>query len=151
MKTSAFLPALILLSVFSTTGSTMALPIKIKKPAAAPVEKTTTPEITTAETRVNQAKAQVDVANKQLNASKALLRAAQADLKAAEADLSALQLKAEAQGLVDETGMTPAKAAPVAVASSEAPKPEAQDNQDTRIRSVEFNGAPVENQAIQLR
>lgn len=139
---------LVLSALCGTTSSTTALPVKLKKPGAAIEEKISSPEITTAETRVNQAKAQLDVASKQLNAAKALLRAAQADVKAAEADLSALQLKAEAQGLVDETGMTPAKAAPVAVASSAVPKEESKnaaetpatsDNPDTRIRSVDFN------------
>ncbi len=78
------------------------------------------PEIGMAETRVEQAKAQVDLANKQVNASRALLRAAQADLKAATTQLDALRLSAHAQGLVEQTGMTPAKAAPVSIAAKAA-------------------------------
>lgn len=77
-----------------------------------------TPEIAAAEQRVDQAKAQVDLANKQVNASRALLKAAQADLKAAIAEVDALKLGAQAQGLVEQTtGMQPAKAAPVPIAT----------------------------------
>jgi len=84
------------------------------------------PEISAAEVRVEQAKAQVDLANKQVNASRALLKAAQADLKAALAQLDALKLSAHAQGLVETTGMTPAKAPPVSIAAkSENKEPEA--------------------------
>lgn len=75
------------------------------------------PEIAAAETRVEQARAQVDMANKQVAASKALLKAAQADLKAATAQVEALKASATAQGLVDQTGMTPAKAPPVSIAA----------------------------------
>ncbi|MBX9721159.1 MAG: hypothetical protein K2X81_07185 [Candidatus Obscuribacterales bacterium] len=78
------------------------------------------PEIGMAETRVEQARAQVDLANKQVSASRALLRAAQADLKAATTQLDALRLSAQAQGLVEQTGMTPAKAAPVSIAAKAA-------------------------------
>jgi hypothetical protein len=80
-------------------------------------QQTSSPEIAAAEQRVEQAKAQVDLANKQVNASRALLRAAQADLKAATSEVSALKMSAAAQGLVEQTGMTPAKAAPVAIAA----------------------------------
>lgn len=78
------------------------------------------PEIAAAETRVEQAKAQVDMANKQVSASRALLKAAQADLKAATAQVEALKANATAQGLVDQTGMTPAKAPPVSIAAKAA-------------------------------
>ena len=87
------------------------------------------PEISAAEQRVEQAKAQVDLANKQVNAARALLKAAQADLKASIAQVDALKLGAQAQGLVEQTGMTPAKAAPVPIAvkgpepKEEAPMP----------------------------
>ncbi len=81
-----------------------------------------TADIAAAEQRVDQAKAQVDLANKQVGAAKALLKAAQADLKAATASLQALKLSAHAQGLVQETGMTPAVAPPVSIASKDAPK-----------------------------
>lgn len=143
---SNLMAGLLLVSVLGTTGSAQALPVKIKK-AATTVEKPSSPEIVSAETRVEQAKAQVEVAMKQLNASKSLVRAAQADLKAAETNLSALQIKAEAQGLVDETGMTPAKAAPVSIASKTKEESQTEEdkapasNQDTRIRAVDFNGA----------
>ena len=80
------------------------------------------PEIAAAEQRVEQAKAQVDLANKQVGAARALLKAAQADLKASIAQLDALKANATAQGLVEKTGMTPAKAAPVAVAAKSAVK-----------------------------
>ena len=80
-------------------------------------QQTSSPEIAAAEQRVEQAKAQVDLANKQVNASRALLKAAQADLKAASSEVAALKMSAAAQGLVDQTGMTPAKAAPVAIAA----------------------------------
>lgn len=141
---SNLMAGLLLVSVLGTTSSAEAIPVKIKKAiTTTTTEKFSNPEIVSAETRVEQAKAQVEVASKQLNASKTLLRAAQADLKAAEANLSALQIKAEAQGLVDETGMTPAKAAPVSVAAkpaAESQKEESAPDQDTRIRSVDFNG-----------
>lgn len=75
------------------------------------------PELAAAEQRVDQAKAQVELANKQVLAARALLKAAQADLKASIAQLDALKANATAQGLVEKTGMTPAKAAPVAVAA----------------------------------
>jgi hypothetical protein len=86
------------------------------------------PEIAAAEQRVEQARAQVDLANKQVNASRALLKAAQADLKAAVTEVQALKLSATAQGLVEATGMTPAKAAPVAIAAKGA---ETKDNNTT--------------------
>lgn len=75
------------------------------------------PEISAAEQRVEQAKAQVDLANKQVTASRALLKAAQADLKASIAQVEALKAGATAQGLVEQTGMTPAKAPPVSIAT----------------------------------
>lgn len=86
--------------------------------------KVSNPEIDAAQTRVEQAKAQCDLANKQVNASRALLKAAQADLKAAQTHLDALKLTAHAQGLVNETGMTPAVAPPVSIATKAEPKEE---------------------------
>ena len=81
------------------------------------LQQSSTPEVAAAEQRIEQAKAQVDLANKQVNASRALLKAAQADLKAALSEVQALKLSVAAQSLVQQTGMTPAKAAPVAIAS----------------------------------
>lgn len=141
----------------STTGGANALPGAHKKPVAG-TQRVATPEIQAADQRVQQAKAQVEIATKQLNAAHALLTAAKADQKAAETELSALQLKQTAQGLVEETGMTPAKAAPISLAAkppvivedeeqkpTSAPVPQS----DTRIRSSEE--APAEAPPIQLR
>ena len=143
------------------------------KPKGATLEdlgKVSNPDIDAAQTRVEQAKAQVDLANKQVNASRALLKAAQADLKAAQTQLDALRLSAHAQGLVNETGMTPAKAAPVSIASkaqepektvepakdatpptappaSTAPTP----NGESRIQGNDFNAEQAPSEPIQLR
>lgn len=173
MHKKAILPIALMAAAcaMSTTGGALALPGATKK-ATPGIQKVVTPEIQSAETRVAQAKAQVDIATKQLNASKALLTAARADLKAAETHLEALNLKAHAQGLVDETGMTPAKAAPVSVAEkplipeeetqtpaatptqapaqteSSAPVPQG----DTRIRTSDAaEPAATESPMIQLR
>lgn len=141
----------------STAGGVHALPGAAKKPAG---NKVATPEIQAADQRVQQAKAQVEIATKQLNAARALLTAAKADLKAAETELNALNLQETARGLVAETGMTPAKAAPVSLASKppvvieeeevksgSAPVPQG----DTRIRSSEEPSAPPEAPPIMLR
>lgn len=80
-----------------------------------------TPELDAADQRVAQADAQLQVAKKQLSAAKTLLRAAEADLKAAKAERDALALKQQAQGMADEAGMGPAKAATVPPVTS-APK-----------------------------
>lgn len=127
--------------------------------------KISNPEIDSAQTRVEQAKAQVDLANKQVNASRALLKAAQADLKAATTHLDALKLTAHAQGLVNETGMTPAKAPPVSIAAKAAPAEEktpettaaeapapapAQSTEGTRIGG-DFNSEQPASEPIQLR
>lgn len=139
------------------------------KPKAATLQDITapsvsSPEIASAEQRVEQAKAQVDLANKQVGAAKALLKAAQADLKAAQAQVDALKAAATAQGLVEQTGMTPAKAAPVPIAAktsetkttdaattpATAPKPTpAPTGEDGRIKS-DFN-AEQNSEPIQLR
>lgn len=119
------------------------------------------PEISAAEQRVEQAKAQVDLANKQVGAARALLKAAQADLKAAVAQMDALKLNAHAQGLVETTGMTPAKAAPVSIAAkapgesknkeeaNSAPPPQAPPLviEDTRIKT----DGETPSEPIQLR
>lgn len=117
MHKKAILPIALVAAgcAISTAGGAHALPGATKKVIPG-VQKVVTPEIQSAGQRVAQAKAQVEIATKQLNAARALLTAAKADLKAAETHLEALELKAHAQGLVDETGMTPAKAAPVSVA-----------------------------------
>lgn len=151
-----------MLCAVSTAGGAHALP-GVKK-ATSSGQKVVTPEIQNADQRVQQAKAQVEVATKQLNAARALLTAAKADLKAAETELGALQLRQTAQGLVDETGMTPAKAAPVSLASkppvieedeqkpastttsTSAPVPQG----DSRIRSGE-DSPPPEAAPIMLR
>mgnify|MGYP003385119959 CR=1 FL=1 len=168
MHKKAILPFALMAGVIcaiGTAGGADALPGATKKPTPG-VQKVVTPEISAAGQRVQQAKAQVDIANKQLNASKALLVAARADLRAAETELEALQLKAEAQGLVDQTGMTPAIAAPVPIAAkpavvedepiaaptdtvpASAPVPQG----DTRIRSNDAEPAAVtESPLIQLR
>lgn len=171
MHKKAILPIALMAAAcaISTAGGALALPGVTKKVTPG-IQKVATPEIQSAETRVAQAKAQVDIATKQLNAAKALLTAARADLKAAETHLEALNLKAHAQGLVDETGMTPAKAAPVSVAEkplileeetpattptqaptqteSSAPVPQG----DTRIRTSDAaEPAATESPMIQLR
>ena len=109
--------------MFGFVASASALPgVKPKGATLQDLGKVSNPEIDSAETRVQQAKAQVELANKQVTASRALLKAAQADFKAAQSHLDALRLTAHAQGLVNETGMTPAVAAPVSVASKVAPE-----------------------------
>lgn len=175
MHKKAILPIALMAaaSAISTTSGAYALPGNTKKAPSTSVQKVMTPEIQSAGQRVAQAKAQVEIATKQLNAAKALLTAARADLKAAETHLEALELKAHAQGLVDETGMTPAKAAPVSVAEkpavieeetpavapvpvqtppaqteSSAPVPQG----DTRIRTSDAGEpAATESPMIQLR
>lgn len=172
MHKKAILPIALVAAAcaISTAGGAHALPGATKKVIPG-VQKVVTPEIQSAGQRVAQAKAQVEIATKQLNAARALLTAAKADLKAAETHLEALELKAHAQGLVDETGMTPAKAAPVSVAEkplileeettpsaapastpaqteSSAPVPQG----DTRIRTSDAaEPAATESPMIQLR
>lgn len=148
--------------MFGFVSSVDALPgAKPKAATLQQLNKVSSPEIDAAETRVEQAKAQVDLANKQVNASRALLKAAQADLKAATSHLDALRLTAHAQGLVNETGMTPAKAPPVSIAAK-APVTEektetpattapAPSGDDTRIRGNDFNSEQAPSEAIQLR
>ncbi|MBX9688835.1 MAG: hypothetical protein K2X27_19155 [Candidatus Obscuribacterales bacterium] len=132
------------------------------------LQQSANPEIAAAEQNVNQAKAQVELANKQVNAAKALLKAAQADFKAATSRLDALKLNATAQGLVNETGMTPAKAAPVPIAAREEKKEEASsapapapssaptpaatpvNNEESRIKT-DFNNEAPATEPIQLR
>lgn len=124
------------------------------------------PEIAAAEQRVEQAKAQVELANKQVRAAQALFRAAQADLKAASAQVAALRLSETAHGLAQETGMTPAKASPVPIASrsvevkkeekpSGAPAPSQTTGSDESRIKTDFNGsseaAPASSEPIQLR
>lgn len=110
-----------LASGMASSGNSM--PLKGKKADESTVNSVaTTPELNAAEQRVSQCEAQLKTASKQLDAAKALLKAAQADLKAAVTDRQALRLKHHAAGLVNESGMTPAKAAPVSVASSTSSK-----------------------------
>lgn len=101
------------------------------------------PELAAAEQRVEQAKAQVELANKQVGAARALLKAAQADLKASIAQLDALKANATAQGLVEKTGMTPAKAAPVAVAAKSEVKDKELTTAPTQATATSTNAAPA--------
>lgn len=157
--------------MFGLASSVDALPGA--KPKGATLQdvgtKLSNPEIDAAQTRVEQAKAQVELANKQVNASRALLKAAQADLKAATTHLDALRLTANAQGLVNETGMTPAKAPPVSIATKAEPTEEkkeapaetattepatapapAPSTEGTRIGG-DFNSEQAPSEPIQLR
>lgn len=154
------LVATFILMTVGTAGAG-ALPVKFRQQEKTPAQVVTNPEIQAAEQRVNQAKAQLEIATKQLSAAKALLKAAQADLRASQTSLDALNLQAHAQGLVNETGMTPAKAPPVklavkdekaeAAAADTAPAAAPEPGADTRIRTDAADSGNEEAPTIQLR
>ena len=113
-KKAAHLSFLIGLVSMSLTGTACgAAPNNASTPAPTFTMTGNTPELDRADERVRQADAQLNIAKKQLRAAQQLLKAAEADLRASKAERESLAIKAQAQNLADEAGMTPSVAPPV--------------------------------------